>query len=206
LRDHLPRPGNFDTNLPRPFRTQFGSPWDHGLVEPYNSLTDLINDNPNRIQLLFGGGKSLRTRYTAFYFQDDWRLARNFQINLGIRYEYSPPLVGGYNINSSNPFGPFIGSNTQPMFKADRNDWGPHVAMIWNPGGDQTVVRAGGSFGYIMPQAIFYYDMAFIDPSLPFVAKHSPWISHCTRRSLSLKETSLRSARKPLLAESHYAW
>ncbi len=146
----------------RSARIQGGQP-----TYTYNSLTDLINDNPNRIQVLFGGGKSLRTRYSAFYFQDDWRIARNFQINLGLRYEYSPPLVGGYNINSSNPYGAFITSNTQPMFKADRNDWGPHVAMIWNPGGDQkTVVRAGGSIGYIMPQAIFYYDMAFIDPSL----------------------------------------
>lgn len=153
----------------RSARIQGGQP-----TYTYNNLTDLINDKPNRIQVLFGGGKSLKTRYSGFYFQDEWRMTRNFQLNLGVRYEYSPPLVGGFNINSSNPYGPFI-SRGQPMFKPDRNDWGPHVALIWNPGGDsKTVVRLGGSIGYIMPQAIYYYDMAFIDPSLPFVANFAP--------------------------------
>lgn len=153
----------------RSARIQGGQP-----TYTYNNLTDLINDKPNRIQVLFGGGKSLKTRYSGFYFQDDWRIARNFQLNLGVRYEYSPPLVGGFNIDSSDPYGPFI-SPGQPMFKPDRNDWGPHVAAIWNPGGDsKTVVRLGGAIGYIMPQAIYYYDMAFIDPSLPFVANFAP--------------------------------
>jgi len=185
----------------RSARIQGGQP-----TYTYNSLTDLINDNPNRIQVLFGGGKSLRTRYTAFYFQDDWRIARNFQINLGVRYEYSPPLVGGYNINSSNPFGSFIGSNTQPMFKADRNDWGPHAAMIWNPGGDQkTVVRAGGSIGYIMPQAIFYYDMAFIDPSLPFVANFAPSDVPAQYRSYPLPQSFINQvATNPSLLPSNF--
>jgi hypothetical protein len=71
--------------------------------------------NPPPVQLLFGGSKGFRTFNTGYCAQDDWRVTENFQMNLGVRYEYSPPLRGGFNVNSSNPFGPF-NAPQQPMF------------------------------------------------------------------------------------------
>lgn len=184
----------------RSARGQGGQP-----THVYNSLNDLMSDTPNRITVLFGGGKSLKTRYSAFYLQDDWRLSRNFQLNLGIRYDYSPPLTGGFNISSSDPYGPFTSAG-EPMFRADRNNWGPHAAIIWNPGGDQkTIVRAGGSIGYIMPQAIFYYDMAFIDPLLPFVANFAPADVPAQYRSYPLSQSFVNQvAANPSLLPSNF--
>lgn len=136
----------------------------------YNSLTDLINDKPTTVGLSFGGSKGQRTINTGFYFQDDWRASKDLQLNLGVRYEYSPPLRGGFNVSGSDPYGSFIQAG-QPMFAPDRNDWAPRVGLAWNPFGDQrTVIRAGGGISYIMPQPIFYYDMAYINPLLPGVA------------------------------------
>jgi hypothetical protein len=136
----------------------------------YNNITDLINQKPATVGLSFGGSKGLRTLNTGFYFQDDWRVSRSFQANLGVRYEYSPPLRGGFNISGSDPFGTYIQAQ-QPMFAADRNDFAPRVGLVWTPGESQrTVIRAGGAVSYIMPQAIFYYDMAYINPALPGVA------------------------------------
>jgi len=110
----------------------------------YNNLTDLINQKPATVGLSFGGSKGLRTLNTGFYAQDEWRFKKNFQVNLGVRYEYSPPLKGGFNVQGSDPFGPFIRAQ-QPMFAADRNDFAPRVGMVWTPGGSQrTVIRAGG--------------------------------------------------------------
>jgi hypothetical protein len=136
----------------------------------YNSLNDLIADKPSTVGLSFGGSKGLRTLNTGFYIQDDWHASRSLQLNLGLRYEYSPPLLGGFNLQGSDPFGPFIQAQ-QPMFAADHNDFAPRLGVVWAPGGNQqTVVRAGAGISYVMPQAIFYYDMAYINPALPGVA------------------------------------
>src|SRR5437899_4627294 len=57
------------------------------------------------------------------------------------------------------------------MVASDRNEAGPRLGLVWTPGGSQrTVVRAGGGISYVMPQAIFYYAMAYINPALPGVA------------------------------------
>jgi hypothetical protein len=136
----------------------------------YNSLTDLINENPASVGLSFGGSKGLRTMNTGFFIQDDWRISKNFQANLGVRYEYSPLLKGGFNVTSSDPYGAYNQAQ-QPMFASDANDFGPRVGLVWTPGNSQrTVIRAGGAISYIMPQALFYYDMAYINPALPGVA------------------------------------
>lgn len=57
------------------------------------------------------------------------------------------------------------------MFASDRNDCAPRLGLVWALGSDQrTVVRTGAAVSYLMPQAIHYYDMAFVHPDLPFVA------------------------------------
>ncbi len=151
-------------------RDQGGQP-----THMYNNLNDLIADRPNRIRLLFGGGKGLKTTNYGFYVQDDWRLSPHLQLNLGVRYEYSPPLRGGFNVASSDPFGPFIRSARDDMFVADRNNWAPRLGLIYDPFGNQKLVlRTGAAVGYLPQQAIFIMDMAFIDPRLPFVADFTP--------------------------------
>lgn len=158
----------FDIREVRSVRVQGGKP-----TYAYNTFQDLINQTPASVQLLFGGSKGLRTRNSGYYFQDDWRVTSNVQLNMGVRYEYSPPLRGGFNVNSSNPFGPY-NAPQQPMFAADRNNFGPHVGVVWSPeGSKRTVIRSGGAINYIMPQAIYYYDMAYVNPALSFVSTFS---------------------------------
>lgn len=157
----------FDLREVRSVRVQGGKP-----TYTYNTFADLIAEKPASVQLLFGGSKGLRTVNSGFYVQDEWRVTSSFQANLGLRYEYSPPLRGGFNVNSSNPYGPFNGPG-QPMFASDGNDFGPHVGLVWAPGNKRTVIRTGGAINYIMPQAIYYYDMAYVDPALSFVSTFS---------------------------------
>jgi hypothetical protein len=155
----------FEIREVRSVRDQGGIP-----TYTYNSYADAIANKPLTVGLLFGGGKGLRTRNMGFYVQDDWRARRNLQVSIGLRYEYTPPLRGGFNIQGSDPYGPFIKAQ-EPMYRADRNDWAPRIGMVWTPSFAQgLVVRAGGALSYLMPQAIHFYDMAYIDPRLPFVA------------------------------------
>lgn len=137
----------------------------------YNNINDLIADRPNRVRMLFGGGKGLKNTQYGFYLQDDWRVSSRLQLNMGLRYEYFPPLRGLFNIASSDPFGGFISDARQDMFVADRNNWAPRLGLVYSPFGNQKlVIRAGGSIGYIPQVPIYLMDMASIDPNLPFVA------------------------------------
>jgi hypothetical protein len=144
-------------------RVQGGPP-----IYTYTTYASGIAAQPASVQLSFTTSKGLHTFNTAYYFQDDWHVASNFQVNMGLRYEYSPPLHGGFNVDSGNPYGPYNAPGT-PMFAPDYNDFGPRLGMVWRLG-PKTVVRTGGAISYIMPQAIQYYDMAFISAALSGVS------------------------------------
>ncbi|HWB95113.1 MAG TPA: TonB-dependent receptor [Bryobacteraceae bacterium] len=137
----------------------------------YNTYALGIAGEPATVGLSFTTSKGLRTMNQGFYFQDDWHISNTFQANLGVRYEYSPPLRGGFNVDSSNPFGPFNAAQA-PMFAPDRNDFAPRIGLVWHPW-QRTVIRSGGGISYVMPQAIFYYDMAYINPLLSGVSSVS---------------------------------
>jgi hypothetical protein len=155
----------FEIREVRSVRDQGGPP-----SYAYNTTSDIIADKPATVSLSFGGSKGQRTVNMGYFFQDDWHVSSNLQVNMGLRYEYSPPMRGGFNITGSDPFGSF-NKPQQPMFAADRNDFGPRLGIVWSPGQSQRwVIRTGSAISYIMPQPIFYYDMAYINPALPGVA------------------------------------
>ena len=151
-------------------RDQGGQP-----THMYNNVNDLIADRPNRVRMLFGGGKGLKNTQYGYYVQDDWRVTPRLQVNMGLRYEYFPPLKGLFNIATSNPFGSFIPTSRDEMFAADRNNWAPRLGIVYDALGNQKLVfRAGASIGYIPQVPIYLMDMAAIDPRLPFVADFAP--------------------------------
>ncbi len=137
----------------------------------YTTYANAISGLPQTVGLSFTTSKGLRTMNQGYYFQDNWQVSSKLQVNLGVRYEYSPPLRGGFNVDSSNPYGDFNGAQ-QPMFAADRNDFGPRVGVVYRLT-PHTVIRTGGAISYVMPQAIFYYDMAYISPALSGVSSVS---------------------------------
>ncbi len=159
----------FEIREVRSARIQDGNP-----THAYNSADDLIADRANRVSINFGGGKGLNTRNYGFYVQDDWRISTRFQLNAGLRYEYSRPLRGAFNVTTSDPYSPFIRPG-QAMFAPDRNNLAPRLGLVFDPTGKQKfVIRAGAGIAYGPVQPIFYYDMAFIDPRLPFVGNLAP--------------------------------
>lgn len=136
----------------------------------YNTVQDLINDNSVQIRVAFGGDRSLDSDQYAFYLQDDIRVSPRLQINPGLRYEYYTPLEGGFNIQSSDPFGP-ISTERNAMFRGDKNNFAPRLGAVYDFFGDQRLVARGGvAVSYQPPQPFHFYSMAFANPRLPFDA------------------------------------
>jgi Carboxypeptidase regulatory-like domain/TonB dependent receptor len=123
------------------------------------------------------GQRYFRDTIYAGFIQDDWKIAPSFTLNLGLRYEYfSAPneirnqlsnLVFGSNglLNSGLAL-------TNPLYQADRLNFGPRFGFAWNPDayGKHLVLRGGfGMFYNRIPDALF--DNSRSNP--PFVASYS---------------------------------
>lgn len=97
------------------------------------------------------------------YLQDEWRIANNFTLTLGMRYEYPGDSFSYLKennqrvlaANNNNP-----GFRYDPQPEADKNNFMPRIGFNWNPrfdddgfvgfltGGDKLVLRGGYSRTY----------------------------------------------------------
>jgi len=112
-----------------------------------------------------------KSKETAFYFQDDWKITSKLTFNLGLRYEWSTPYTERRNkIQFSNFAGdsgiavpidvPGVLSTNSSLLgttvfaggdhrnvPVDRNNWAPRIGFAYavNP---NTVIRGGGGVYY----------------------------------------------------------
>src|SRR5581483_110564 len=145
-------------------RTQFGG----NVIHMYNSLPDLINDNIFAMELDFGNpGRGYNFNTYAGYFQDEWKVNRRLQVNLGLRYEYYTVFRGSLGLATTDPFGPRT-KRGDPIWNPDRNNFAPRAGFAYDlTGQGKTVFRAGAGVTYGPPQPFYYYDDSWIDPRVP---------------------------------------
>lgn len=109
------------------------------------------------------GNTQRTTRNNGFsvFAQDDFRLAHNFTLNFGLRWEYFGPLSEAHNLLSNyNPADgtlDMIGTDGMGsgLYNRDPHDFGPRVGFAWNALA-KTVIRGGyGVYYDYVPQDIF---------------------------------------------------
>jgi hypothetical protein len=109
--------------------------------------------------------EQLQKSYAGF-IQDDWKLARNLTLNLGLRYEYTTPYYGArpnVNINFDFKTGQLVTAKNPSdyLVNADHGNIGPRIGIAWQIKPQKIVLRGG--------YGIFYSgeDMSGSDISLP---------------------------------------
>ncbi|HYI92862.1 MAG TPA: TonB-dependent receptor [Bryobacteraceae bacterium] len=113
-------------------------------------IGDFLLGYPSRAQGSVGdGSQDMRTTFWGGYLQDDWRIASNFTLNFGLRYEFarSPVEIN----NRSMYFNPeqaqiFVaGQGVRPdIVDPDWNNFAPRFGFTWRPGFMSNMVVRGG--------------------------------------------------------------
>src|SRR5712664_1706946 len=101
------------------------------------------------------GQRYLRSKATAFFVQDDWKVRPNLTLNFGLRYEYYPPLsdaksqLSNITIPPSGLVNATVGLASS-LIQPDRNNFGPRLGFAWSPSRfhENTVVRGGFGVAY----------------------------------------------------------
>lgn len=94
----------------------------------------------------------LQKAYAA-YVQDDWKVAQNLTINMGLRWEYETPFYGANpyrNIGFNFQTGQLIYSNNPAdyMVHPDHRDFGPRFGLAWQAVPNKLVLRGGYGIFY----------------------------------------------------------
>ena len=88
----------------------------------------------------------------AGFLQDDWRIAKNLTLNLGLRYEYNGVIKEEHNLLGN--FDPTrgdvqVGQQISSPYQGDHKNFAPRAGFAWDVlGNGKTVIRGGAGIIY----------------------------------------------------------
>jgi hypothetical protein len=128
-----------------------------------SDFADFLLGLPQKTHVQYSNGTfSFHGNAWSLYFVDDWRVAKNVSLNLGLRYEYVSPLSEAKNqlvtLDAPPDFstvaavragaiGSFTGRYPETIVAPDRNNFAPRLGIAWRAA-DRFIVRAGYSVDY----------------------------------------------------------
>jgi hypothetical protein len=156
-----------------------------GIAASGHHYADFLFGVPNSAARAFPPVPSLRRRWTYdFFVQDDWKIARNVTVNLGLRYDVHPGwferndrlamfdvasgaiVVPDEALGKVSPLMPAsyvdvvtassVGLPSPTLVRTDKNNFAPRLGVAYRPfGGGSTVIRGGYGLYYdMMPVAL----------------------------------------------------
>ena len=121
------------------------------------------------------GQRYFRTAAYSLFVQDDWKLRPNLTLNLGLRWEYFPPINEAKGLMSNYIFGSqgFVDGSVQAvkqLYSPDKNNFGPRIGFAYSPNvlGQKAVIRGGFGILYNRP---FDTEFSNIRQNTPYSAQ-----------------------------------
>jgi hypothetical protein len=128
-----------------------------------SDFADFLLGLPQKTHVQYSNGPfSFHGNAWNVYFLDDWRIAKNVSLNLGVRYEHVSPFSEAHNrlvtLDASPDFsgvaavpaggvGPFSGRFPSTIITPDRKNFAPRIGVAWRAA-DRLIFRAGYSIDY----------------------------------------------------------
>ncbi|MGJ5813175.1 TonB-dependent receptor domain-containing protein [Paludibaculum fermentans] len=111
----------------------------------FANANDLLANKPSQVTISFGVRPyTLRNWITGFFVQDDFRVSRNFMVNLGLRADWFsvPTEDSGRIFNRTGPFGIGPYTSSDSIYSGSKFDYSPRAGFAWTIT-PKTVIRAG---------------------------------------------------------------
>ena len=126
-----------------------------GITYTYSNLASFLTNTLQQVQFAgdlsapspfhngASGDKHIRQEYYVGFAQDEWRLAPNFTLNYGLRYDYYAPLreadnrIVKFNIDTGT-----LDPDTTPFYISKKTSFQPRVGASFSPT-KKTAIRAG---------------------------------------------------------------
>jgi hypothetical protein len=130
-----------------------------------NAFASFLLGNPASGSILNNQAMAYSSHYYAGFVHDDYRIAKNLTLNIGLRWDYESPITdrynrlsAGFNPTAQNPIQApglplsggllFVTPGNRLPFNRDLNNWQPRVGIAYHflP---NTVFRAGYGISYL---------------------------------------------------------
>src|SRR5262249_47552646 len=112
--------------------------------------------------------RDFRTWISSFYIQHDRRLLSRLTVSAGMRYDYQSPYSEANNrVSNFNPATGSVEQSPKVLYNPEKQNWGPRLALAWQPPIQDVVVRAG--YG-------IFYDPLAVGDSLFLLGLNPPFV------------------------------
>ena len=123
----------------------------------FRNLDDFVMGNVRRWRFLYGDPtRDISLKSFGLFVQDDFRVAHNLTLNLGLRYDVTYPIKDSHNqLANYDPNSPTgivqVGQGIKSPYSTNYNNISPRVGLAWDVHGTgKTVLRA--AYGIIFEQ------------------------------------------------------
>lgn len=161
----------------------------------YASLADFAaNRISNLSQTADGGPGTVYGWEYAAYVQDNIRVANRLTLDLGLRYDYGAPIVGGDDTLLGNfDLSTLTVVTDAPFYAPDRNNVAPRVGVTYDLTGSGRTILGGGYGLFYNPYAL----QSFFSDTLFSNVQASVTLNQTTSPGLSFPLSSLEGGVTP---------
>ena len=149
----------------------------YSMFASFDSLASLALGRMSQLTINHQDPLALSAKNLSLFVQDTWRVKPNLTLNLGLRWEFNPPMTGRDGdalqpvINLSNPSAATLAPGNTPLWNAKGGNFAPRAGLAWRPlEGRSLVVRAGAGV---------YYDLGY-GVAMSSLASSAPYFTSRT--------------------------